>query len=257
MAILERVTITGADDTVSPTHLLQVSAAYPFVEWGVLVSATNSSVPRYPSQLWRSLLADAMAANESSLNVSVHVQGRWLRNLLLGDKEDLVVGGGRLLKLAQRVQLNFHGAALDYDETKFLIELMAMPLAHGFTKQFLFQVDGNQGLPLLQRVMQYHTGLDLVALHDTSHGAGILPEEWPVFYAQTDKPGLQIGYAGGLGPDNLAEQIPLIAKAAGKCRIWIDMEKKVRSVGLGYDYFDIDKVVKALEVCEPFIGKEI
>ena len=34
MSILDRVTITGADDSVRPTDLLELSREFPFVEWG-------------------------------------------------------------------------------------------------------------------------------------------------------------------------------------------------------------------------------
>lgn len=252
MARLERVTITGADDSISADSLAALSADFPFVEWGILVSASNVNTPRYPSPKWMARLCDwSMQVN---FNIAVHVQGRWLRKLLLGDKEELINGGGKLLKLAQRVQLNFHGGAVDYDESKFLMELMAFPQMRS-AKQFIFQVDGCQGGVILEKLRRYGHGLDLAPFYDTSHGAGVLPNAWPD--AEPGllalRPDLQVGYAGGLGPDNLAEQIPLIAKAAGDCRFWIDMETKVRS----RDYFDLDKVHEALEACKPFVGREL
>jgi len=59
------------------------------------------------------------------------------------------------------------------------------------------------------------------------------------------------GYAGGLGPENLAEQLPLIGQAAGDCRIWVDMESRVRSDN--DRQFDLAKVRKCLEIAKPFI----
>ena len=35
---LTRVTITGADDSVEPRALAELSEAFPFVEWGLLMS---------------------------------------------------------------------------------------------------------------------------------------------------------------------------------------------------------------------------
>jgi phosphoribosylanthranilate isomerase len=59
------------------------------------------------------------------------------------------------------------------------------------------------------------------------------------------------GYAGGLGPDNLAHEIPRIAKAAGDARVWLDMESGVRSNN--DKQFDLDKVLQCLEIAKPFV----
>ena len=253
---MQRVTITGADDLISPEKLLELSGEHPFVEWGILVSASNTGTMRYPSRNWMSRLASKV---DGSINVSIHVQGRWLRELLLGNKDELLDGCGHLAWHAQRVQLNFHGGTIDYDETAFLMALMSFPLTRN-AKSFIFQLDGCCGARILERVSKYSHGLDLVPFYDTSHGAGILPESWPEaeksLLALTRD--LQVGYAGGLGPENLAEQIPLIAKAAGDAPFWIDMETKVRSPNpLVGSYFDLDKVRAALEVCKPFVGINI
>ena len=39
LMILDRVTITGADDSIHVEQLAELSQAYPYVEWGILVSA--------------------------------------------------------------------------------------------------------------------------------------------------------------------------------------------------------------------------
>jgi hypothetical protein len=100
-------------------------------------------------------------------------------------------------------------------------------------------------------------------------GAGILPREWPKpiyldVHPGDDGCGVQQhryhGYAGGLGPDNLAEQIPLIlAAAAGnehtaEGRIWIDMETRVRSSD--DRTFDLAKVRRCLEIAAPYVKQE-
>ena len=259
MGQLKRVTITGADDLVSPGDLFELSAVHPFVEWGILVSASKMGTTRYPSRVWMSSLATKMVYMKTPINIAVHIQGRWLRDLVLGDSDDLIDGCGSLIRHAQRIQLNFHGGVIDWNETAFLMELATFPLTRD-AKQFIFQIDGCQGGAILERVSRYGHGLDLVPFYDTSHGAGVLPEVWPdaekSLLALTRD--LQVGYAGGLGPENLAAQIPLIAKAAGKAQFWIDMETKIRSPSpLVGTRFDLDKVRAALEICKPFVGVEI
>ncbi len=53
-----------------------------------------------------------------------------------------------------------------------------------------------------------------------------------------------VGYAGGLKPSNIAQQLPLIAAAAGDGPYWIDMESGVRDAD---DRFDLGK---CRAVCE-------
>jgi hypothetical protein len=94
-----------------------------------------------------------------------------------------------------------------------------------------------------------------------------LPKAWPnPIYLKSTESGQVLnrwdyhGYAGGLGPDNLEEQIPRILEAASykgfskeiqEGDIWIDMETKVRS---DQDrQFDLEKVEHCLEIAAPHI----
>jgi len=64
-------------------------------------------------------------------------------------------------------------------------------------------------------------------LVDESKGTGILPERWPV--PPTD---YSIGYAGGIGPDNIKfvlETIQEVVVPHDREDIWIDMETRLRS----------------------------
>jgi hypothetical protein len=58
------------------------------------------------------------------------------------------------------------------------------------------------------------------ALFDTSGGAGVLPQEWPV-----PAKDFWCGYAGGLGPFNVIEQVRKIETVCAK-PFWIDMERR-------------------------------
>lgn len=50
--MLERVTITGADDSTDISQLVELSQEFPFVEWGILVSRRSEGGPRFPSREW-------------------------------------------------------------------------------------------------------------------------------------------------------------------------------------------------------------
>jgi hypothetical protein len=247
----DRVTITGADDSVSVAGLLELSREFPFVEWGILVSMSHGGVvpfdPRFPSNEWIRRLQEATRPQQQ-VQLSLHVCGHWTRQLLLGINEIPLW----LLHCFQRVQLNFHAENTHCRPAELHQALLALG-----PRQFIVQIDGALGNQHLQSVYAVNavndvSMVDAVPLFDVSGGAGIVPSEWPQpQYMNTDVEHCYHGYAGGLGPDNLEEQLPLIGAAAGNTRIWIDMETNVRS---DHDRkFDLAKVRRCLEISRPFI----
>lgn len=237
---LDRVTITGADDSIHPQALADLSGDYPFVEWGILVSQRSTGRPRFPTHAW---IAELLRiADRVPMQLSLHVCGRWVRRLLVGHDE---IPDALCTPQFQRMQLNFHAENTPCDAESFLARLRDLS-----PRQFIFQIDGSGGNEHFDVAYQQGTGsIDPVPLFDISGGAGILPAEWP-------RPAHQRrytyhGYAGGLGPENLERQIPLIAAAAGATPIWIDMETRVRSPD--DQEFDFEKVERCLQIAKPFI----
>lgn len=247
--ILDRVTMTGADDSVCPEQLLDISAEYPFVEWGILVSESQTGRRRFPSRDWmRDLIHLANGLGDGwGFKLSLHICGKWVRNICKGDFSilDEVLPGGAGHKLwgcFQRVQLNFHAYEHLIDDPAFTESLRR----HCDGKQVIFQCDGvNDHLASAA----YDDGIDAVPLYDRSGGAGVLPGEWPNGLA-----GIYCGYAGGLSPENVAEQIPLIEQAAVDRRIWIDAETHVRTPD--DREFDLQRVVTFLHAAHPFVTTE-
>ena len=228
------ITFTGADDSNMPKDLLDISRMYPFVEWGILLSATQEGGLRFPSKQWMSALADL--AGDSDINLSGHLCGKWLRDLLLGK---FTMPHREIWKAFKRIQLNFHADKLNVDIFDFHQALFVMP-----EKDFIFQVDGrNEGV--YRRAVS--EGVRAFPFFDLSHGAGVLPGGWDVPLDNKF-----CGYAGGLGPDNLEGQLKIIDKAVGDREIWVDMETQVRSNG-GME-FDLDKVMKCIEIVKPYVG---
>lgn len=248
---LDRVTITGADDSIEPADLLCLSRMYPYVEWGILMSKNSQGKPRFPSETW--LWKFRMMQKQFPVNASMHLCGSWLRDLLMGNASDEV---STFIDCFRRVQLNFHAEPLTYDDFRFRQALNWLvqdreprPYGHPLHRglEFIFQVDGGDGEKLLRSMWHPSVPFSCVPLFDLSHGAGALPGQWP----KPIIPNAYHGYAGGLGPDNLAEQLPLIDAAAGDVRVWIDMESKVRSkVG---EVFDLEKVRRCLEIAKPIV----
>lgn len=257
--MIDRVTITGADDSIKPQELLGLTQEFPFVEWGILASWNNTYLSggtvRYPSPKWITDLQAVAETTGALPNLSLHINGRWVREMLHG----AFTVPPELLHCFGRVQLNFHAERNNCEPQKFAEVLKSIG------KPFIFQLDGEKGNAHLDSANEWEVP-DCHGLFDVSGGAGILPAEWPKPIYLDCQPGddgcgveyhAYHGYAGGLGPENLAAQIPLIlAAAAGtehtrEGRIWIDMETRVRSDDDAR--FDLAKVWQCLKIAAPFV----
>lgn len=235
-AVLDRVTITGADDSIRPDDLVvhpQVDP--PFIEWGILFSASKQGAYRFPSREWLRAL-QAVKRRSPWMKLSAHLCGRYVRDLVERGHDSWFEDHPELWHIFDRVQLNFHGKWHKISK-KFL-----RAISHYQRKQVVFQVDGVND----EAWVQCQTVCDAVPFFDASGGAGVKPNEWP-----KPLPGFYNGYGGGLGPDNLTTEIPRILAAAGGQRIWIDMETKVRSED--DSRFEMGKVERCLADAGPFV----
>ncbi len=232
--MLDRVTITGADESIKPTDLAPLSKKYPFVEWGILFSGRKQGAYRFPSPGWLGLLRTVKKSNPN-MKLSAHLCGKWVREFVQSGHEGWRERYPDLWPLFERIQLNFHG-------NWHKISREFLDLLKTIDKQIIFQVDGVNDLAWAQ----CQNLCDAVPFFDASHGAGVMPEEWPKPFT-----GVYNGYSGGLGPGNLPIEIPKIQKIVGDARFWIDMETKVRS----YDdsKFDLEKVQVCLDEAAPFV----
>ena len=172
------------------------------------------------------------------LNLSCHLCGQWVRDILTGNVDLGIELNPDVWDSFSRVQINTHAELHEFTPEGF--QYMAK---FGTTKEFIFQFDGvNQALLAAAKSFDVNHS----ALFDLSHGVGVLPEEWPDLLTET-----KCGYAGGLNPDNLEEQIKLIEAKAGDTEIWIDMETGVRSNADGL--FDLEKVERCLEIASRYV----
>lgn len=214
---IDRVTITGADDSTDIDWMCLIQERYPFVEWGILVSQSQMGSYRFPSGRWMNNLTKELNGIKT-LKLSVHVCDKWVRQICQGDWSGLFQSeAAPLTEHADRIQLNFHAYAHKLDARFFVA-------AHQVTAsnywQLIFQIDGVNDA-LLQQAREHE--INAVPLYDLSGGAGVLPSQWPKQQA-----GVYTGYAGGLGPRNVMDQIEKIREVANG-RIWIDMETRVRT----------------------------
>ncbi len=231
--VIDRVTVTGADDSVSVKDMLPIQQEFPFIEWGILLSKSQEGGRRFPSLKW----IDKLSEHKGELNLSGHLCGRWVRDICNG-VDSLFVDRPVFRGLFARYQLNFHSYVHQIkDRDAFLSAVRNLG-----AEQVIFQLDdvNNDLLSEAQRM-----NVNAVPLFDTSGGAGRLPTEWPEALS------VYSGYAGGLSPENLTEQMEAIAKKCGDDPIWIDAETRLRS---SHDrVFDLEKVRRFLEEAKPWL----
>lgn len=234
------VTITGADDRVAVSDLVALNAEFPFVEWGLLYSTKRVGTPRYPSLDWFSRL------KFSAGKTSVHLCGQVSRNVCAG--VTTCVGVAKLIDwMPDRFQLN------GYRHDQFALGSMAAVMS-GCSFEVIFQVrdaaDIRGAAEDVGSLVEH--GCSSI-LFDASGGRGISPERgWP-----TMPDGVRMGYAGGIGPDNLDGVLEEIAEAnepvspGDTYDYWIDMESGVRD---GDDQLDLARVRRVLECAAPYVA---
>lgn len=205
------ITFTGVDDATSLVDLFALSSVYP-IEWGVLLSPKRSgNDPRYPGH------EKALKFLNSSMVTAAHVCGGYAKAVM--NREPIPHLG-----MARRVQINHVDpdleAVVDYSRgTGFRVILQA------------------------RDELAFPTDLRVEWLFDQSGGKGERPQGWPPYPEY--QPQRRVGYAGGIGPDNVRQILTQIG-ATGP--YWIDMESSVRDEN---DQFDIAKV---RAVCEAVYG---
>ena len=232
---LTKVTVTGADDSVDPKELVDVQERYPFAEFGILVSNGSEGAFRFPSKGWMKHLEQV--TKEHPLNLSCHLCGKWVRDLCKGEWS-FIKDRPDWIHMFKRLQLNFHALTHTIVPDKFQEALKLFP-----NMEYIFQFDDINNSVISNGEA---AGVSASPLFDISGGAGTLPEKWP-----KPLPGIVCGYAGGLSPENLYEQLFKIeTTVAYTCDIWIDAETHLRSNN--DRQFDIGKVLRFLEVAKPY-----
>lgn len=215
-------TMSGPDDNVSVKHLAEINKEFPFVEWGILYLEKKMGQLRYPTLNWMNNFC------ENINNYSVHLCGPSIKNVMVNDVKE------KIINKAPRVQLNVNKETV-YFSSKIINYIV------NSNKNFIIQMNGNNNKLLYESLFN---GGHAYPLFDVSGGKGIVPEIWP---KPIDK--IFCGYAGGLGPANLKDQLNKIQDVVGDETIWVDMESHIRSDNM----FDLFKVEYYLNVIKKFV----
>lgn len=237
---LDRVTITGADESISPVALAAFTYRFPFVEWGILLSRSHEGEePRYPSRHWIERLIQTQDRFGIKHQLSGHLCGSFARELAAGvgtfDQERPT-----LCRAFSRYQVNLPAdARIHRDLFQYAIQRLNEHARGGV----IAQMNGSHDAALRELVLR--TSM-LHPLFDRSGGRGVLPSSWP-------RPmEVYSGYAGGLAPENLREQLEALSLVVPADRaIWIDVESGVRS----NERFDLERVWAFLEIAEGWVRR--
>lgn len=217
--MLTTITITGADERTDLEALGRLATDHQRVEVGLLYTATPEGRPRYPGLPWLLRAVDALRGR-----CAVHVCGRAARRQLLAGELDRLTGG------AARIQIN---GLIDDDELDRLSSFFSFRYQDFITQHN----DANK-----RHARGTHPRHCLLV--DGSGGRGLSPEEW-----RCPESTKAVGFAGGLGPDNLAAELPRIEAVAPE-RSWVDMEGKLRV----NDWFDLGLARECAQVFDGFIA---
>lgn len=203
-----RVTLTGIDDGTDLDKLQDMRrySLDEFLEFGILVSAKVGR-NRYPHFEWVE-----RAVKKMPRCCALHICGSEARiRLKCGFYDDAI-------PFVKRIQLNGSVTGRELFDLLERYPHLDIITQFGFTDPDLLAAPFNKNAHQI--------------LMDGSGGRGILPGCWSA--PDTKK---NVGFAGGLGPENLAIQLPLI-KAVSSPGWWIDMESGIRNE---HDEFDFDK----------------
>lgn len=214
------ITFTGVDEHTDLSRLAALSQRYP-IEWGVLFSPSRQGGGRYPALDW--LRSEMLGEAPEAVRFAAHLCGGHARDVL----ERGLVNGGGLQNLVRtyfdRVQIN---------STEYPARLLG-------ALQFCDHVMCPP--PILQCRGGFPDNPAVSWLCDQSGGRGKAPSAWP----QPPSGGALHGYAGGIGPANVAAVVAGIS-ANGAGAYWIDMESGVRDADDRFDLGRVETVCRAV-----------
>lgn len=202
------VTFTGLDAATDVARLRHLQSLYP-VEWGVLFSPKRQGHDRYPD------LASIRGFAGQGLRLAAHVCGAGASSILDDGRFDVLES----LPHGMFVRIQVNTARKD-------------PETHE-ASAFARWVGARQAI-LQCRGSAFPQDATVDWLYDVSGGVGREPTSWAVA-ADTSA---FVGYAGGLGPDNVASALESISRHHPEGKpFWIDMETRIRTD----DILDLDK----------------
>ena len=211
------ITFTGVDAHTSIEGMMTLAADYP-VEFGFVLSPARQGTGRCAPLAF---IGEVRAAHGGRLKLAAHLCDGYCEALVEHGACGLEVTGD--LAGYARIQVNTEDPRADVGR------IAAWAQALG-------------SRPILQCQGAFPDDARVQWLYDPSKGKGLRPDAWPAAPGERE-----VGYAGGLGPENAAEVCAQLGRVARN--YWIDMASGVRNAE---NQFDLGK---CRAVCEAVYGE--
>ena len=223
---LKFVTCSGANEFTNISDIVALSERFPIIEWGIQASGKKCAKDSDRFR-WIKELQHFLKDKHQAINLALHLNEDWVDGYTSGtipeEVETLLdMRDCNNAYLFKRIQLNFK---IGRNKDPHFSLLMERLLTHAEGKRFILSFNPSNETFIHQ---MYRYGLrDFDVLYDSSHGEGITASKWkePAFFDD----GILQGYAGGLSPDNVANEIAKIRKVIPyNGSFYIDAEGKLK-----------------------------
>ena len=219
---LRYITCSDPREDIPVESMLNFTEKYPIAEIGVQAHPGPMSFNEHRHRWFNQIVNNAQNM-PTPPNIALHINYTWCDYMCEGlvpyelDWWLRITNSYTNKPVIKRIQLNIG----DYSD-KFDIKKLTALMEKHKNQEFIFP--WNKGVAKKIEMLK-QTGAKFSLLFDGSYGAGIEPNAWyaPVY---KDVPN---GYAGGLGPDNVAKNLDKINEILPKnYETWIDAEGKLR-----------------------------
>jgi phosphoribosylanthranilate isomerase len=220
------ITLSGIDEKTDLSAFSQYRNGPCYVELAILLSANPEGRNRYPSLEWI-----REAVKNKDLNLAVHLCGSEARKRALAGEYSDIIGAFKV----QRVQVN---GKVSVEQLKSFCNMLRLST--------IITQDCPVNLDLAKLSSDCHKSPfgNWEILIDGSGGKGIERENWDLPEHLLDFKNY-IGFAGGLGPDNLDRVLEEINSNNLWFTPWVDMESKLRDEN---DWFSVDKAKQCIDI---------
>ena len=224
---LRFITCSDPRENLSPISVVDLLRSSPLAELGVQAhpSAMMHGKPRY---VWLQKVCEIAKDSRMPVNIALHVNYKWCDEICRGVVPQEIKtflkhkNSYTFQPVVSRIQLNIGDYTHDFDAEKLA------RVIKGWKKFEVILPYNKYTQPQIEELKK--TGAQFSLLFDGSYGAGVAPKDWqaPVY---SD---IAFGYAGGLSPFNVRENLDKIAALVpADYDTWIDAEGRLRDITTG------------------------
>lgn len=200
---VKTITCSGANENTSVGGLLDLLSEFPMAEAGIQISADKcrNGMPRYH---WIKQVAAEARKLAKPVQLALHINKDWVEDFCNGAvapelSEFMALAYADGSRIFRRLQLNFKIGREREPDIDTVAAMVAAYPAH----RFVFSYNPNNAVIIREL---YRRGVMFDNLFDSSFGEGVMPicREGIVFEDRLQ------GYAGGLGPENIKNELDKI-----------------------------------------------